>query len=54
MANRIRYMDREGIEWRNFHDINFVSLFYTPFDASGWEVLPSGPGGPVRLTPLAK
>ncbi len=54
MANRIRYMDREGIEWKIFHDINFVSLFYTPFDASDWEVLPSGLGGPVSLVPLAK
>ncbi len=44
-------MDREGIEWRVFHDINFVSLFYTPFDASGWEVIDSGLAGPVRLIP---
>lgn len=54
MANRIRYMDREEIEWRVFHDINFVSLFYTPFDASGQEALESGLGGPVRLLPLAR
>ncbi len=52
MANRISYMDREGIQWRNFHDINFVSLFYTPFDASDWEVFDSGLRGPVRLVPL--
>ncbi len=52
MANRIRYMDRHGIEWRNFHEINFVNLEYKPFDASGWEPLPSGLGGPVRIIPL--
>lgn len=52
MANRIRHMDREGIPWRIFHDINFVSLFYTPFSAADWEVMESGLKGPVKLVPL--
>jgi hypothetical protein len=51
MANRIRYMDREGIPWRIFHEINFVNIRYQPFDASGWEVMKSGLAGPVRLIP---
>ncbi len=49
MANRIRYMDQEGITWRNYHEINFVNIDYSDFDASGWEVMPSGLQGPVNL-----
>ena len=45
-------MEREEIPWKIFHDINFVSLFYTPFDASEWEVIESGPGKPLRLVLL--
>lgn len=49
-ANRIRYMDQKGVPWRIFHDINFVNIDYRPFDASQWEVKPSGILGPVTLT----
>ena len=42
MANRIIYMDQNQIEWRKFHEINFVNIHYQPFDASGWELQPSG------------
>lgn len=51
MANRIRYMDRQGIEWRRYHEINFVNINYEPFDASNWEPMTSGLLGPVRLLP---
>ncbi len=51
MANRIADMDRRGVEWRKFYDINFVNIQYKPFDASGWEPMPSGLLGPVRLLP---
>ena len=54
MANRIRYMDRQGLEWRNFHEINFVNIDYKPFDASGWEPMPSGLLGPVSLTGMIR
>ncbi|EON78445.1 putative alpha-L-rhamnosidase [Lunatimonas lonarensis] len=49
MANRIRYMDQQGQSWRNYHEINFVNIDYKPFDASNWQVMPSGLGGPVHL-----
>jgi hypothetical protein len=52
MANRIRAMDRANIPWRIFHEINFVNIDYKPFDASGWEVEPSGLAGPVVLIPV--
>jgi hypothetical protein len=48
-ANRIRDLDRRGVKWRNFHDINFVNIDYKPFDASNWPLADSGLLGPVRL-----
>ena len=52
-ANRIRDLDRRGVEWRIFRDINFVGIDYKPFDASRWPVRPSGLPGPVALQPLS-
>jgi len=51
-ANRIRDLDRRGVSWQTFHDINFVNLNYEKFDASHWPVADSGLLGPVTLTPL--
>jgi hypothetical protein len=51
MANRIRDMDRKGIDWRRYHEINFVNIDYQPFDASAWEPMKSGLIGPVTLRP---
>lgn len=48
-ANRIRDLDRRGVVWRIFRDINFVNIDYKPFDASGWPVRDSGLLGPVTL-----
>lgn len=53
-ANRIADYDRRKVEWRIFYEINFVNVFYKPFDASGWKPMPSGLIGPVQLTPLNK
>jgi len=51
-ANRIRDLDRRGVNWKSFHEINFVNLQYKPFDASNWPLRDSGLLGPVRLVPL--
>lgn len=51
MANRIRDMDRRGLEWRKYHEINFVNIDYKPFDASEWMSMPGGLLGPVRIIP---
>jgi hypothetical protein len=48
-ANRIRDLDRRGVPWKKFHDINFVNLNYRPFDASDWPLTDSGLLGPVTL-----
>ncbi|KQM77197.1 glycoside hydrolase [Pedobacter sp. Leaf216] len=50
MANRIRDIDIKKIQWRNYHEINFVNINYKDFDASKWEVMPSGLIGPVTIT----
>ena len=52
MANRIRYMDLNKIEWRKFHEINFVNIDYKQFDAAVWEPMPSGIIGGVYIVPL--
>ncbi|RZK76192.1 MAG: glycoside hydrolase, partial [Pedobacter sp.] len=49
MANRIKDMDQHKIDWRNYHEINFVNIDYKPFDASNWKVMPSGLIGPVCI-----
>lgn len=51
-ANRIRDLDKRGIVWRKFKDINFVNIDYKAFDASTWEVRDAGLIGPVTLTEL--
>ncbi|MBI5382314.1 MAG: glycoside hydrolase family 2 [Opitutae bacterium] len=51
-ANRIRDLDRRGVAWKNFHEINFVNIHYKSFDAAEWPLQPSGLLGPVTLTPL--
>lgn len=52
-ANRIRDLDRRGVKWRIFEDINLVNINYKGFDASEWPVRPLGLKGPITLTPLA-
>lgn len=53
-ANRIRDLDRQGVKWRSFHDINFVNIDYKPFDASNWPLADSGLIGPVQLWAATK
>jgi hypothetical protein len=51
-ANRVRDLDRRGVTWRIMKEINFVNISYKPFDASPWDIAPSGLLGPVTLTPM--
>ena len=51
-ANRIRDLDIRGVNWKKFHDINFVNIEYQPFDASGWEVKEAGLMGKVEIIPF--
>ena len=51
-ANRIADMDRRGVKWRIFKDINIAALGYKKGTYAGWEPVPSGLLGPVRIIPL--
>jgi hypothetical protein len=51
-ANRIRDLDVRKADWKIMGDINLASLRYQTFDASRWDVEPSGLNGPVSLVPL--
>jgi hypothetical protein len=51
-ANRIRYMDKKGIRWKKFYDINMVDINYHPFNAADWQPVASGLIGEVKLMVL--
>jgi len=51
-ANRIADLDRRHVNWKSFHEINFVNRNYKPFDASGWPLRDSGLLGPIELIPM--
>ena len=53
-ANRIRDMDRRGVKWRLMKEIDIVNIQYQPFDASQWDIAPSGLLGPVTLIPMSR
>ena len=58
MANRIADMDRRGVKWKKFYNINFPPRRRENrgpdglFDASGWQTKDSGLLGPVKLVPV--
>ena len=57
MANRIAYMDKKGVDWKIFYNVNMSArkkenLKNGIFDASNWEPKPSGLLGPVMLIPV--
>ena len=51
-ANRIADMDRRGVPWRKFHDINVVDINYRHTTYEKWAPVPSGLGGRVVLRTL--
>ncbi|HIZ91478.1 MAG TPA: glycosyl hydrolase family 2 [Candidatus Bacteroides merdavium] len=51
-ANRIADMDKRGVEWRIFKDINIAALGYKKGNYAGWTPMPSGLLGPVELIPV--
>ncbi len=48
-ANRIRYLDKQKVNWQKFYNINFVSINYKTFDASEWEPVESGLIGEIFI-----
>jgi hypothetical protein len=56
-ANRISYLDRNGVPWKKFYNINFPARYGANrkdglFSATAWSPEPSGLLGPVRLLPV--
>jgi hypothetical protein len=54
MANRIAALDKKGVKWKKFYNINFPARKEENrrdglFDASNWHSRPSGLLGPVQL-----
>jgi hypothetical protein len=58
MANRIAYLDRQGVRWQKFYNVNMAPRRPEnrgpggAFSAAKWEPLTSGLAGPVTLTPV--
>ncbi|MCM1313555.1 MAG: glycosyl hydrolase family 2 [Bacteroides sp.] len=50
-ANRIAKLDRDGVQWRKFKEINVVDLNYKKNNYAGWAPVPSGLNSDVRLMP---
>lgn len=48
-ANRIADLDRRGVEWRKFNEINVVDINYKKTGYGGWEPVKSGLNSEVRL-----
>ena len=53
-ANRIRALDKRGVNWKIMKDANIVSIDYKQFHAENWPLQPSGLLGPVQLIPMRK
>jgi hypothetical protein len=57
-ANRIAELDRRGVVWKKFYNVNYPARLAENrgpdglFTAAAWTPLPSGLLGPVRLIPL--
>ena len=48
-ANRISDMDRRGVPWRKFGDLNVVDVNYQHTTYENWEPMPSGLNSSVKL-----
>lgn len=48
-ANRIRALDRKGVKWRKFKEINIVNVKYQKSTYENWATMPSGLNSRVCL-----
>lgn len=53
-ANRIAKLDRDGVQWRKFKEINVVDLNYKKTLYDTWEPVPSGLCSEVKIVPAVK
>ncbi|MBT28351.1 MAG: glycoside hydrolase family 2 protein [Thalassobius sp.] len=57
MANRIAWMDKNGMYWKKFYNVNFPARLpenrkFGMFSAENWKPTSSGLLGPVEITPI--
>ncbi|MBV5311966.1 MAG: hypothetical protein JZU47_01650 [Prolixibacteraceae bacterium] len=50
--NRVIDLDKKGINWKNFNEINFVNIRYQPYNAANDKPLDSGLLSEILLIPL--
>ncbi len=50
-ANRIAALDRQGVQWRKFKEINVVDLNYKRDHYNSWAPVPSGLCSDVKIIP---
>ena len=48
-ANRIAYLDRQGVKWRKMEEINVVDINYKRTTYENWNPVPCGLNSQVRL-----
>jgi hypothetical protein len=48
-ANRVAYLDRQGVKWRKMEEINVVDINYKRTTYENWDPVPSGLNSQVRL-----
>lgn len=48
-ANRIAQLDRDGVKWRKFDEINVVDINYKKTTYADWQPVPSGLNSKVRI-----
>ena len=48
-ANRIADLDRRGVKWRKFNEINVVDINYKKTSYADWAPVPSGLNSSVKL-----
>ncbi len=51
-ANHIASLDKKGVQWRIFKEINFVDINYKRTGYAHWETMPAGLNSQVKLVPV--
>jgi len=50
--NKVIELDRKGVQWKNFHEINFVNIRYEPYNAADKAPVASGLLSDIQLFPM--
>lgn len=50
--NRVIQLDQQSVNWKNYHEINFVNIRYEPYDASNKKPEDSGLISEIFLIPV--